>query len=850
MPSLSLTDYQKQIAAYEKLKPIFDAYAEILERVLKQACAVAVPEASVRARAKSLSSFAGKIARRNYTDPVREMADLCGGRVIVQTSEQIKAVQAFINANFQVLEREDKADTLADDRFGYRSLHFTVRLHPDHYPALGVSPAEYGKIKDWPAELQVRTWLQHSWADTLHDRLYKSPLQPTPETHRTVALLAALMEEAERNLDQLVGELDGKIANYTAYASHQDVNHEIDVQRLILQIAPEPEKGEPENKPGLAIKLARLLLACGDFDGVTEALTPYRDWQGIQRGELLSMLGYALCRTHRDAPNSFEFKQGLDALEEARGWCASVPTAAVLDRRRLQCLEVQTLSRLGWAQARQGDMVTARESRRQAHEMEPGNPYYLADMLGYEALFNPTGLPEVMRTFIRAARATARDHAEAGIELPHAYFTSGHLSLLLHEDMEALGYYARGLRHVLADEQCFPKDTLEEALDWLKNQHFGKAPPENIRWANALLNLAGRLSETNRKPELPVSVLIVAGGAASLDKADAQRVLPLLEAVLKDFQGEVVSGGTSVGVPGCVGAAADRLKAADAKHFKLSGYIPQRLPYDGPKDAFYDEFVVCGGDKFSPEQILHSWECLLGRGIRPGQVRLLAFGGGPLTAFECRLALALGATVGVVDGYGGAAEAIARDPLWAKLPNLWPLPEDAASLWAFATPTANSFAQPILDDMAMAFHANYLSISEGSLPNKLKPWPKLDATFKTANRDQASYATRILAASGFKVSETPNPVVFSGFNDEEIERMAELEHGRWVVERLRNGWRLGLRDDPAKRHPNLVAWNELDEATKKYDIESVKKFPEILAQASLQIDRRQASTRGHAARYS
>jgi hypothetical protein len=591
----------------------------------------------------------------------------------------------------------------------------------------------------------------------------------------------------------------------------------------------------------LAIKLARLLMACGDFDGVAEVLEPFRarDLPSVQRGECLSMAGYAQCRKHRKAADSAGFKQGLGDLVTALGLFEAPPPASVMNRRQLQSLHAQTLSRLGWAQARRDEPVAARGLRRQAHRMEPGNPYYLADMLGYEARFTPVGLPEVMRTFIHEAREASLVHAKAGIELPQAYFASGHLSLLLDEDMEALGYYARGLRHILAGERHFPKDTLEEALDWLKNQHFGKKPPENIAWVHALLSLVKRRQEANGKEEPATSVLIVAGGAASLRETDAQQVSDLLESALKDFQGEVISGGTTVGVPGCVGIAAARLKEANAKRFSLVGHIPHSLPHDGPKDvAHYDSFVDCGGDQFSPQQILHSWECLLGRGIQPGQVRLLAFGGGPLTRFECCLALALGADVGVVEGFDGAAEAMARDPWWAKLPNLLPLPDDAASLRAFVAPKTYAFDQPLLDEMASAFHANYISISGDSLPSKFKPWANLEETFKTASRDQASYARRILEASGFKVSAILNPAVFSEFNDDDIQRMGELEHGRWVVERLRDGWRLGPRDDQAKRHPNLVPWNKLDQPTKDYDIESVKKFPEILAKAGLQIDRR------------
>jgi len=74
--------------------------------------------------------------------------------------------------------------------------------------------------------------------------------------------------------------------------------------------------------------------------------------------------------------------------------------------------------------------------------------------------------------------------------------------------------------------------------------------------------------------------------------------------------------------------------------------------------------------------------------------------------------------------------------------------------------------------------------------------------------------------------------------DLEVERMAELEHGRWNVERLRDGWRYGkTRDDSRKIHDCLVPWTALPDEIKKYDRNAVRAFPEILAKAKLEVRR-------------
>ena len=73
-------------------------------------------------------------------------------------------------------------------------MHYIVQFRADKCGVLGITKEEFDQIGDAKAELQVRTWLQHAWADTLHDRVYKCPLKLPTEVKRSGNLLAALME--------------------------------------------------------------------------------------------------------------------------------------------------------------------------------------------------------------------------------------------------------------------------------------------------------------------------------------------------------------------------------------------------------------------------------------------------------------------------------------------------------------------------------------------------------------------------------------------------------------------------------------------------------------------------------
>ena len=824
--------HKRQIEAYIAARPCYLTYADALKRVLEKACQVSFPEAFVQARAKAVSSFAEKVARKfdKYRDAVNEMTDLCGARVIVQTSEQVRAVRRFIEANFEILESDDKGLLLSQDEFGYRDMHYIVRLRSNRAGELGFTPEEQSAIGDKRAEVQVRTWLQHAWADTLHDRMYKNKLKLSPDVKRTGALLAALMEEGDRNFNVLADDLDGLIANYTAFATDEDVRKEIAIQQLILG-----NEVKEEKKPGLALKLARLVAAAGDHRQVVALLAPYADVRDANRCELLLELGRSLCRLHREKPAEEEYLQGKRYLEQSVRLCACDELAFVPHLRKRESLHARALARLASALAAiPGEEYEARACFRLAHEHEPSNPYYLAAMLGFEMRFGPqAALPASMAATIREAIRTCREHAAAGIELPYSYFTAGRLSLLLEQGYEALSYYALGIRHCLAGMYCVPADLLAEEASWIRGIHYGVMAPPECQRVTGLLDLA-RGTAGGGTP-LPLPVLIVAGGAASLAPELAQRIRPLLKTACERFRGAIFSGGTTSGVPGCMGEAAADLAAEGKKGFQLVGYLPTKGASVHPA---YDKHIAVGVD-FLPEQILRYWSDIRAAGIQPQDVLLLGFGGGALSAVEYRIALGLGACVGIVAGTGGAAEKLLSDPLWSGMSNLCQLPFDPATICAFVIPSDHDLDPAAQEEMARTFHQKFVAGSSKRLPSNMRPWEILDQTFQKANLEQAHYSVEILEAAGFEVRRVDGPpAILSDFTGDEVEHMAELEHGRWNIERLRDGWRYGrTRDDTRKIHDCLVAWKDLPDDMRRYDRDAVRAFPEILAKAGLEVRR-------------
>ena len=386
-------------------------------------------------------------------------------------------------------------------------------------------------------------------------------------------------------------------------------------------------------------------------------------------------------------------------------------------------------------------------------------------------------------------------------------------------------------------------------MEWIERIHFGRDTPTEYGWVKRIIALA-RHFYSARPPRKNTGragngrVLIVAGGAKTIERAVLRRIGPLVEGALGHFRGTVISGGTSVGVPGCVGEVSARLKSRKKKTFELLGYIPRNLPNDAPKDTRYDRHIETDDDGFSSGQIIRMWEDFRERGITPDRVQLLGFGGGPLTAVEFRVALALGASTAAVHCTGGAADALLNDPVWFGTPTLVAMPLDPASAQAFVTSPAQRHTPGRLLRMAQSFHRQYVNDNPKKLPENLRPWAQLPDTYKTANLEQARYAVEILLAAGFDVrAGSGKRRAITSFEGRlwkrAVERMAELEHGRWNIERLRNGWRFGRpRDDARKLHDCLVPWENLPEHIREHDRNAARAFPAILAQAGLEIFRK------------
>jgi hypothetical protein len=160
---------------------------------------------------------------------------------------------------------------------------------------------------------------------------------------------------------------------------------------------------------------------------------------------------------------------------------------------------------------------------------------------------------------------------------------------------------------------------------------------------------------------------------------------------------------------------------------------------------------------------------------------------------------------------------------------------------------ADDFAEQRARSIAPFIHQAYVDQekAKGTTPNpSMDPWEELSEDLRQANIDQAADIDVKMEAIGAFVAPVAGADAgprFS-FDRPEIELLAQLEHERWVRERMSRGWTYGKpRDNARKLHPDLVSWADLPETEREKDRDAIRAIPGILRNAGYQILRRTRS---------
>ena len=182
------------------LVAVTEGYVELIRTLLDDA---GIDYLSVTGRTKSVASFAAKATRTVdgrpvYDDPLEQVTDQVGVRVITYVHSDVAAVADLLADELTLLDDRDLGEeTARSGRFGYASRHLLVRLDP--------GPTAYPLLAGQRASVQVRTVLQHAWAEFEHDIRYKGnvPEDAAADLDRRFTLAAGLIELADREFSTI-----------------------------------------------------------------------------------------------------------------------------------------------------------------------------------------------------------------------------------------------------------------------------------------------------------------------------------------------------------------------------------------------------------------------------------------------------------------------------------------------------------------------------------------------------------------------------------------------------------------------------------------------------------------------
>ena len=187
---------------YKALTPDLHKWGAYVDCVLKKELmsrfedknAIQIPP-SYRLKDEKSFLYKALYRRKSYVNPLLDIEDKVGTRVVVLKSLDIQLAYDLICKSDAWESKTTKSiDQVVEDdpkKFDYQSLHMVVSPKDDN--------SDYDKaIRPLlTCEIQIRTLLQHAFAEISHDSSYKGPYKNDKDVIRRLSKSMALMEATD-----------------------------------------------------------------------------------------------------------------------------------------------------------------------------------------------------------------------------------------------------------------------------------------------------------------------------------------------------------------------------------------------------------------------------------------------------------------------------------------------------------------------------------------------------------------------------------------------------------------------------------------------------------------------------
>ena len=231
MADLSRLDPHAQVILeeYRAARPVLERMQETIParvRALLDEAGIVV--ASIESRIKEEKSLAGKLEQKGAKyATLGDITDVFGMRIITFYTDDVDKVASAVDRLFDVdwENSVDKRKLLEVDSFGYLSLHYICR------------DAEF----PYRFEVQMRTILQHAWANMNHDTGYKSGVEVPVEYRRNMNRLAGMLELVDEQFSRIrtaINDYRRQVQSLVASGRLEEVPLDGDSFRSFLNLKP------------------------------------------------------------------------------------------------------------------------------------------------------------------------------------------------------------------------------------------------------------------------------------------------------------------------------------------------------------------------------------------------------------------------------------------------------------------------------------------------------------------------------------------------------------------------------------------------------------------------------------
>ena len=183
-----LEEYNTNLPRFKEIEQ------EVRDKLKKTLADSGLLVAAIESRVKAYDSLAGKLELKGHKyKSLADLTDILGLRVITFYLDDVDKVASAVERLFTVdwENSVDKRKIHEIDSFGYLSLHYICSVPGFPYRF----------------EIQMRTLLQHAWANMDHDTGYKSGVELPKRYMRSMSRLAGLLELVDDEFSKIRIEL-------------------------------------------------------------------------------------------------------------------------------------------------------------------------------------------------------------------------------------------------------------------------------------------------------------------------------------------------------------------------------------------------------------------------------------------------------------------------------------------------------------------------------------------------------------------------------------------------------------------------------------------------------------------